>query len=59
MRRLQRFVFGLFRLLDYRFSPRLADIGGTRFWRTDPNAMINIASMTLRIVANPQLRSQN
>jgi TnpA family transposase len=26
-------VFGLFRLLGYRFSPRLADIGGTRFWR--------------------------
>jgi len=24
-------VFGLFRLLGYRFSPRLADIGGTRF----------------------------
>jgi TnpA family transposase len=31
-------VFGLFRLLGYRFSPRLADIGGTRFWRFDPNA---------------------
>src|SRR5260370_13471162 len=31
-------VFGLFRLLGYRFSPRLADIGGTRFWRIDPSA---------------------
>lgn len=31
-------VFGLFRLLGYRFSPRLADIGGTRFWRIDPEA---------------------
>ena len=31
-------VFGLFRLLGYRFSPRLADIGGTRFWRVDPGA---------------------
>lgn len=31
-------VFGLFRLLGYRFSPRLADIGGTRFWRVDPQA---------------------
>ena len=29
-------VFGLFRLLGYRFSPRLADVGGTRFWRIDP-----------------------
>jgi len=31
-------VFGLFRLLGYRFSPRLADIGGTRFWHIDPKA---------------------
>ncbi|CAE6812098.1 Tn3 family transposase ISXc4 [Paraburkholderia aspalathi] len=31
-------VFGLFRLLGYRFSPRLADVGGTRFWRLDAQA---------------------
>ncbi len=31
-------VFGLFRLLGYRFSPRLADIGTTRFWRIDQQA---------------------
>ncbi len=31
-------VFGLFRLLGYRFCPRLADIGGTRFWRIDADA---------------------
>ena len=31
-------VFGLFRLLGYRCSPRLADIGGTRFWRIDSRA---------------------
>lgn len=31
-------VFGLFRLLGYRFCPRLADIGGTRFWRIDVQA---------------------
>lgn len=31
-------VFGLFRLLGYRFSPRMADVGGTRFWRIDPQA---------------------
>jgi TnpA family transposase len=31
-------VFGLFRLLGYRFSPRLAYIGGTRFWRIDAKA---------------------
>jgi TnpA family transposase len=31
-------VFGLFRLLGYQFSPRLADSGGARFWRIDPHA---------------------
>lgn len=31
-------VFGLFRLLGYRFCPRLADVGGTRFWRSSPSA---------------------
>lgn len=31
-------VFGLFWLLGYQFSPRLADIGETNFWRIDPNA---------------------
>ncbi len=31
-------VFGLFRLLGYRFSPRLADIGDARLWRLDPSA---------------------
>lgn len=31
-------VFGLFRLLGFRFSPRLADIGGARFWRIEAGA---------------------
>ena len=31
-------VFGLFRLIGPRFSPRLADMGGARFWRIDPLA---------------------
>jgi TnpA family transposase len=31
-------IFGLFWLLGYQFSPRLADVGGTRFWRLDPKA---------------------
>lgn len=31
-------VFGLFWLLGYQFSPRLADTGETRFWRIDPEA---------------------
>ncbi len=31
-------VFGLFWLLGYQFSPRLADLGVARFWRLDPRA---------------------
>jgi TnpA family transposase len=31
-------VFGLFRLLGYQFSPRLADVGGSRYWRFDREA---------------------
>ena len=28
-------VFGLFYMLGYQFSPRIADTGSTRFWRMD------------------------
>ena len=31
-------VFGVFHLLGYQFSPRIADIGGARFWRVDRKA---------------------
>ncbi|MFA9396852.1 MAG: Tn3 family transposase [Clostridiaceae bacterium] len=31
-------VFGLFGLLGYQFSPRIADIGKTTFWRLDTTA---------------------
>src|SRR5271165_1451718 len=31
-------VFGLFWLLGFQFSPRLTDLGETRFWRIDPKA---------------------
>jgi len=31
-------VFGLFWLLGYQFSPRLADLGSVKLWRTDPEA---------------------
>jgi len=31
-------MFGIFHLLGFQFSPRLADIGGARFWCVDPNA---------------------
>jgi TnpA family transposase len=46
-------VFGLFRLLGYHFSPRLADVGGTRFWRTctdaDYGVFNDIARQTIRL----------
>src|ERR1700686_254026 len=47
-------VFGLFRLLGYRFCPRLADIGGTRFWRIDPRADYG----KLNVVSQHRLRLQ-
>ena len=31
-------IFGLLWLLGYQFSPRISDIGGTRFWRIDRDA---------------------
>lgn len=31
-------IFGLFWLLGFQFSPRLAELGETRFWRIDPKA---------------------
>jgi TnpA family transposase len=34
-------VFGLFWLLGYQFSPRLADIGEARYWRIEPTAELN------------------
>jgi TnpA family transposase len=46
-------VFGLFRLLGYHFSPRLADVGGTRFWRvlssTDYGALNGLARQIIRL----------
>ena len=31
-------IFGLFWLLGFQFSPRLAELGDTRFWRMDLQA---------------------
>ena len=31
-------IFGIFHLLGLQFSPRIADIGGARFWRVDRKA---------------------
>lgn len=48
-------VFGLFRLLGYRFSPRLADVGGTRFWRIDRNADYGVLNSIARQRINVDL----
>lgn len=52
-------VFGLFRLLGYRFSPRLADIGGSRFWRIDPQADYGELNALARQRVNVPLIAQN
>jgi TnpA family transposase len=46
-------IFGIFWLLGYQFRPRIADIGGARFWRIDPKAdygpLNNFASHKVRM----------
>jgi TnpA family transposase len=49
-------IFGLFRLLGYRYSPRLADAGGATFWRinsTDYGPLNSLArhQVNTRLVA--------
>jgi TnpA family transposase len=52
-------VFGLFWLLGYQFSPRLADIGETRFWRVDETADYGTLNGIARHRINTNLVSQN
>jgi TnpA family transposase len=52
-------VFGLFWLLGYQFSPRLADIGETRFWRVDETADYGTLNGIARHRINTNLISQN
>lgn len=52
-------VFGLFWLLGYQFSPRLADIGGARLWRIDPTADYGVFNDLVTGKINPPLIEQN
>lgn len=52
-------VFGLFHLLGYQFSPRLAGIGKTRFWRIDPNADYGVLNSIARHRVNVDLIEKN
>jgi TnpA family transposase len=52
-------VFGLFWLLGYRFCPRIADIGGTRYWRIDPGADYGALNGIARHRINTRLIAEN
>ncbi len=48
-------VFGLFWLLGYQFSPRLADVGEARFWRIDADAGYGVLDRLARQRVNTHL----
>ncbi|HHT9769639.1 Tn3 family transposase [Methylophaga thalassica] len=52
-------VFGLFWLLGYQFSPRLADAGESVFWRIDKDADYGVLNELARSCANPQRIEQH
>ena len=52
-------IFGLFYLLGYQFSPRLADIGTTRFWRIDKEANYGALNGIARHRVNTRLIRHN
>lgn len=52
-------IFGLFWLLGYRFSPRIADIGGARYWRMDTSTDYGMLNGVARHKINPKLVEAN
>lgn len=52
-------IFGLFWLLGYQFSPRLADVGEARFWRLDKNADYESLEALARQRINARLIERN
>src|SRR5438552_13516357 len=52
-------MFGLFHLLGYQFSPRLADVGESRFWRIDASADYGVLNGLARQTINRNLIEQN
>jgi TnpA family transposase len=52
-------VFGLFWLLGYQFSPRLADIDEAQFWRLDPMADYGVLNTIARSRVNTKLIARN
>lgn len=52
-------VFSLFWILGYQFSPRIADIGDTRFWRLDENSVYGALDKLARNKINTDLIAEN
>ena len=52
-------VFGLFWLLGYQFSPRIADVGESRFWRIDRTADYGCLDGIARSKINTRLIANN
>jgi TnpA family transposase len=52
-------VFGLFWLLGYQFSPRLADIGDARFWRIDSEENYGVLNGIAKNTINLKLINSN
>jgi TnpA family transposase len=52
-------IFGLFHVLGYQFSPRLADVGESRFWRMDASADYGVLNGLARQTINKNLIEQN
>ncbi len=47
-------IFGLFWLLGYQFSPRLADAGESKFWRIDQDADYGVLNELAKGCINPK-----
>lgn len=52
-------IFGLFALLGYQFSPRLADAGEARFWRMEKDADYGPLNGISRNRIKPELIANN
>ena len=52
-------IFGLFWLLGYQFSPRLADLGKARFWQLNREADYGILNKIAKHRINRKLIEEN
>src|SRR5215472_13702832 len=52
-------IFGLFWLLGFQFSPRLADLGDARYWRIDKDARYGVLNGVARHCLQRELLTEN